>query len=223
MSGNSELVPLRGLFSAVPREQLQEVLALARRRRFARGEVVFHRDDPADSLHLIGRGRFLARIVTPLGDSATVSVMGPGEAFGELALVGAFARSTTVSALEDGETRVILKTEFDRLRSEHPGVNEVLVALLAEQLRRSSELLTEAFYVSAERRVLRRLEELAVMFGPAPPITVPLSQEDIAGLAGTSRVTVNRVLRREVAKGVLELGRNRTVILDLAALRYRAR
>ncbi len=54
---------------------------------FSRGEVVFHRDDPGDSLHLIVKGRFAIRVMTPLGDTATIAVRGPGESFGEMALV----------------------------------------------------------------------------------------------------------------------------------------
>ena len=61
------------------------LLSIARRRTFARGEVVFHRDDPADSLHLVVRGRFGARVLTPLGDSVLIDVLGPGQSFGELA------------------------------------------------------------------------------------------------------------------------------------------
>ena len=62
-------------------------MAIARRRSFARNEVVFHRDDLGDSLHLIGKGRFSIRVMTPLGAVATVAIRGPGESFGEMALV----------------------------------------------------------------------------------------------------------------------------------------
>ena len=70
---------------------MRELLQIARRRRFSRNEVVFHRDDPGDSLHLISKGRFAIRVMTPLGDTATIAVRGPGESFGEMALVGGAA------------------------------------------------------------------------------------------------------------------------------------
>ena len=63
---------------------------VARRRTFRRGEVVFHRDDLAESLHLIVKGRFAVRITTPLGETAMLDVIGPGEAFGELAVFASF-------------------------------------------------------------------------------------------------------------------------------------
>src|SRR5690349_12400054 len=63
--------------AGIPAEQVRELRQVARRRRFARNEVVFHRDDPADSLHLINNGRFAIRVMTPLGDVATMAIRGP--------------------------------------------------------------------------------------------------------------------------------------------------
>src|SRR3954451_17656110 len=103
--------------SDVPDEDMRMLLSVARRRRFQRGEVVFHRDDPGDSLHLIVSGRFAVRVMTPLGDMVWIAVRGLGEYFGEMALVESEARrSATVSALEDAATFAVLKPEFDRLR-----------------------------------------------------------------------------------------------------------
>jgi len=198
---------------------VRQLLAVARRRRFGRNEVVFHRGDPADMLHLIAKGRFASRMTTQLGESVTVAVQGPGEAFGELALVEPDAdRSTTVVALEAGETFAVGRDEFNGLRDRYPGVNDVLVRLLAQKLRRQSELLAEALFVSAEERVLRRVCELAALYGGE----IPLTQEDVAGLAGTSRATVNRVLRAEAKRGTVELRRGRTFLLDLEALSKRS-
>jgi CRP/FNR family cyclic AMP-dependent transcriptional regulator len=208
------------LFAGVPQEDVRRLLAIARRRTFARGEVVFHRGDPANALHLIVQGRFAVAITTPLGETAMLGVRGPGEAFGDLALVsgGSTERSATVSALEPAETRSVLRDDFARLRREHPGIDVVLVAILAESVRRLSEQVAEAYYLPAERRVLRRLADLAELYGGA----VPLTQEALAELAGTSRATVNRVLREQQQRGTVELSRSKTVVLDLERLRGRS-
>jgi len=198
------------------------VLSIARRRTFSRGEVVFHRDDPADSLHLIVSGRFAVRITTPLGDTALIAVHGPGDAFGELALVSDGARrSATVSALEPAETLSVYRDDFARLQRQHPAVNAVLIALIAEQVRRANERIVEAHYVDADTRVRRRLLELAKLYGSGGSATVPLTQEALAEMAGTSRATVNRVLREEERSGTLELRRGQTVVHDEAALAKR--
>src|SRR5436190_14266701 len=99
-----------------------------------------------------------------------------------------------------------------RLQRKHPGVNTVLVQLLAQEVRRLSERLTEAYYVDADTRVRRRLVELARLYEGGGPITVPLTQEALAEMAGTSRATVNRVLREEEKRGAVELARGRTVV-----------
>lgn len=208
------------LLADVPAEALRAVLTIARRRTFDRNEIVFHRGDPADSLHLIAKGRFAVRIATPLGETATLSVRGPGDAFGELALLGEeSSRSATVCALEPGETYSIYRRDFIQLRREHGRVNEVLSGILAEHLRKLSDQVIEAYYVPADRRVLRRVRELAELYGGAD---VPLTQEDIAGLAGTSRATVNRVLRDEEKRGTLRLQRGKTTVLEPEALARRA-
>ena len=206
-------------------DDVRNVLSIARRRTFRRGEIVFHRDDPADSLHLIVRGRFGARVVTPLGDDILLDVMGPGQSFGELAVLQPGSRrSATVSALEDGETRSVFRDDFVQLEREHPGVKDVLLQLLAEQLRRASDRIVEAHYVDADTRVRRRLVELADAYRSADgDAVVPLTQEDVAAMAGTSRATVNRVLRDEQQQGAVELGRGRVIVLDREALERRCR
>jgi CRP/FNR family cyclic AMP-dependent transcriptional regulator len=226
-SGWQTLLPVEWpLLVDLPQEDVRELLSIAHRRTFRRGEVVFHRGDLAESLHLVVRGRFAARVSTPVGDNVLLSVVGPGDAFGELALLlPEVRRSATVSALEDGETRSVLRDDFERLQRRHPGVKDVLLHLLAEQLRVASERIVEAHYVDAETRIRRRLCGLAATYasdgGEAP--VVPLTQEDLAAMAGTSRATVNRVLREEQRRGVLSLKRGRVTLVDADDLGSRCR
>ena len=209
------------LLSDLEPEDVRQLLAIARRRTFERGEVVFHRDDPADSLHLVARGRFAARVTTPQGDSVLLDVLGPGQAFGELALLLPGAqRTATVSALGDGETYSVFRDDFALLQRSHPGVKDVLLRLLAEQLRRASDRIVEAHYVDADTRVRRRLCGLAETYGDG---IIPLTQEDLAAMAGTSRATVNRVLRDEEKRGTVSLQRGRVTLVDVDELGRRCR
>jgi CRP-like cAMP-binding protein len=213
------------LLDGVPDEDVRRLLSVAGRRTFRRGEVVFHRGDPADSLHLIVKGRFKVEVKTPLGESATIALRGPGDSFGEMAIVGAGAkRSATIEALEEAETFCVLESEFRRLRREHPGVDQLLIEFLANEVRMLNERLLEALYVPADRRVRRRLVELARLYGGGDgEVVIPLTQEQLAGMAGTSRATVNQVLRALEQSGAVELGRGRTIVTDPAALAARTR
>jgi CRP-like cAMP-binding protein len=205
------------LLADVPAEEVRRLLAISRRRTFGKGEVVFHRGDPGDSLHLVVKGAFAVRITTPRGDTVTVAVRGPGDNFGEMALTdAAHHRSATVVALEPAETMAVYYGEFERLRRAQPRVGEMLVAFLAGEVRRQNQLLLDALYVPAEQRVLRRLAELADTY--AHDGVIGLTQEELAQIAGTSRATVNRVLRAEEARGTIALRRGKVAVLRRGAL-----
>jgi CRP-like cAMP-binding protein len=199
------------LFDGVPAEDLRRVLAIARRRTFRRGEVVFHQDDPADSLHLVVEGRFGIARRTTIGEDTLLAIRARGEAFGELALVSGRERSATVTALEEGETLCVHRIDFDELRARHSSVDRVLVSLLARQLQRMNELLSEAFYENARRRVLRRLLELGNVDEASGAEEIRITQEQLGALAGASRATVASVLAAERAHGTIEVKRGVTI------------
>jgi CRP/FNR family cyclic AMP-dependent transcriptional regulator len=210
------------LLDGVGEDDMRRLVEVARRRRFARNEIVFHRDDPGDSLHLIETGRFAIRNMTPLGDTVTIAVRGPGDSFGEMALIGASPRRTaTVVALEQAETLAVYKDDFEQLRREHRSIDELLFAFLVGEVRMLNERLLEALYLPVERRVLRRLRELSEDGGEQ--VEIPLTQEELAELAGTTRATINRILREEEKRGTVALRRGRTVVLDREQIARRAR
>jgi CRP-like cAMP-binding protein len=214
------------LLKDVPPEDVQKLLSLARRRRFSRGEVVFHRGDPADSVHLVVNGRFAIRVATARGERTMIAVRGAGDNFGEMALIEpGTERAATVIALEAAETFSIYETEFERLRIEQPSVNAAVSAFLAGEVRMLNQRLLDALFLPADQRVFRRLRELVELYreGDNGRVAVPLTQEELAELAGTSRTTVNRALRREEERGTLELRRGSLVVLDPAAIAHRGR
>jgi len=218
---------LRGfaLLDGVAPRDAEELLSRGRRRHFAAGEVVFHAGDPADTVHFVREGRFAVRMTTEFGDVATLNVVGPGDAFGELALLTPGApRSATVAALEKAETLSVHQIDFARLRSERPETDALMVGILAARVRALSGQLVDALYVPAETRVRRRLLDAAAAFGQTEAgAVVPLTQEELASLAGTSRATANKVLREEQERGALKLTRGKTTILDPEGLEKRAR
>jgi CRP-like cAMP-binding protein len=214
------------LLEVLTADQRRRLLSRTRRRRFKRGEVVFHEGDPGDSLHLIDRGHVAVKRSTPLGDVATLLVLGPGEFFGEMAVVAPGPRNATVVALDPVETLALLGDAFDDLRLTHPAVDRVLVHALVTEVRRLSALLVEAHYVGADKRIYLRLADLSRIFsvaGQDGPVVIPLTQEELAQLAGTTRPTANRVLRAAEESGALRVARGRIEVLDAPALARRGR
>jgi len=213
------------LLDSLPDEEQRRVLAMARRRRFAKGEVLFHEGDPGDSLHLVVKGHLAARATTPLGDVATLRILQPGDHFGELAVLVPGPRNATVVALEPVETLTLHASNVTALRAEHVELEAVLVQTLALEVRRLATALLEALYLPVDKRLWRRLLDLAAMYGDGDGdgATIPLTQEDIAQLAGTTRQTANRLMREAEGKNVIAMARGRVEVLDVDALRRLAR
>lgn len=214
-----------GLLAALTEDERRAVLALARRRRFSRNDFIFHEGDPGDTLHLVERGRVAIRVTTPMGHNATLLVVGPGGYFGEMALVSPAPRNATAVALDRVETLSIHRDRFDEMRRREPGIDKFLLQAAIAEVRRLSHQLLEALYVPVEKRVLRRLLDLVDLYrtDDGVAVTVPLTQEDLAQLAGTTRPTVNGVLRAAEGDGVLTIGRGRIAVRDVAALVRKAR
>jgi len=200
--------------------EVRRVIASARRRRFVGGEVLFHEGDPATTVHLVAKGRIAVRVTTPRGEVATVDLLLAGDVVGELALLApGRRRMATAVAMEPTETLSIDEMTFADLRRDDPVVSDFLVTLLAARVHHLTDRLLEALYLPADVRLRRRILELSEVYGDM----VPLTQEDLAGLAGTTRATANRALRAEEKLGAIELGRGRVCIVDRAGLAERAR
>jgi CRP/FNR family transcriptional regulator, cyclic AMP receptor protein len=208
------------LFDGLPPETVDRILAATRRVRLSRDEILFHEGEHGESVYLVETGKVAVRIRTPDGALVTVALLGPGSAVGELALIGEDERRTaTVQAVEPVVALSLYRRDFAALRRQHPSVTEFLVKSLAATVRRLNAQLVEAFYLPAEARIRRRLHALAQVYDRgARVIRIDLTQEELAQLAGTTRPTLNRVLREEERRGTLQLGRGRIVILDRAKL-----
>lgn len=193
---------------------------------FSFGDVIVREGEPADAFYLLVSGS--ARVVKrgETRDEVALNVLRGGDSFGEMALLGGGGRrSATVESLEHGETFCVYKTEFERLRREHASVTELVIAFLTNEVRMLNERLLEALYVPVETRVLRRLDELAHSYGRDAngKTEIPLTQEQIAGLAGTTRATANAMLRDAQERGLIRLTRGKVEILDSDELARRAR
>lgn len=212
---HSEVMDWPVLASLPPNERL-ELVARLRRQAYRRDEVIFHQGDLADTLHLVAAGHVSARVTLRGGEFVTVALFGPGDTFGEFALVSdTHRRGATVVALETSETLVLGRPEFERLRTSYPGIDRFLVELLSARLEKVNNNLLEALYVPAERRVMRRLLDLCGLYaGDGQRVTIPVTQETLASIAGTTRPTANQVLRRLVASEIVTVNRSQITVVD---------
>lgn len=198
------------------------LLAGATRRRFSRREALFRQGDPGDTVHFVERGLLAVRIETRAGHVTTVDVLGSGDVVGLFAVLDETGRrSATVSALEPAETLSLDRGQFTTLRRAHPSVDQFAIAALTAEIRRVDGLLLEAFYGPVATRIARRLLTLASRC--APGAEIPVTQEDLSSLAGSSRASANRFLRQLEAAGTVSLSRHRIRLVDPSALAEHAR
>ena len=191
------------LLADLPAEDVRELLSIARRRTFDKGEVVFHRDDPGRVAApdrprpLRGAGRVASSETASCSTcSGRDRRSGSSRSFSRASVARRRCRRSRTAR------RARSSATTSRAFNAPPRVKDVLLRLLAEQVRRTSDRIVEAHHVDADTRVRRRLCELAETYGSGDdePV-VPLTQEDLAAIAGTSRATVNRVLREEEKRG----------------------
>jgi CRP-like cAMP-binding protein len=204
-----------------------ELMRHTTERRFARNEIVFHEGDPADSLHLVERGLFVARSSSTRGHVLIVNVFRPGSVFGELALLNPDpVRSATVAALRPGRTRMLRRHDLERIRTgpAGPALDRFLLSALAERNLALTAQVIELLFTPTWKRIQRqvlRLDELGIVDDGDGWIR--LSQDELAMLTATTRATVNRVLRDLERRGIVELARGRSKVTDRAGLAKIAR
>jgi CRP/FNR family cyclic AMP-dependent transcriptional regulator len=197
--------------------QRQAILDRCVRRRFARRQALFHHGDASDGMHLISSGRVVVRVSTPSGEEASLTVSGPGDPVGEQSLLfEAGRRSASAVALEAVETMFLSRLAFDELRTEADYLDRVLLSVLAARVLRLTDQLVDALFVPAPARVMRQVANAADLYGDG---LIPLTQEEIGSMAGTTRPTVNRALRAAQEAGVVDLARGRIRVLDVDGLR----
>lgn len=197
-------------------EDRARVLDTARTRRFNRNDVVFHAGAPASGLHLIVEGHFAVQAATPGGDVVTLSVLGPNESFGEhTVFTGSGVRAATVKSLDASTTLELSRADVQRLRDERPAIDRLLVDLLVRQVSDMSARLIEALFVPSQARVLLRLLALGDQYDGSD---IPISQADLAELAGVGRSTTNRTLRDAETAGLVELRRSAIKVVDREGL-----
>lgn len=215
------LLDATDLFAALPPAMVASLETHAHQRVLARNEVLFRQGDRSNALYVIAQGRIA--IVTQSGDGreSVIAVLEDGGLFGELPLFDDALRSADARALTE---TTLLELEYPPVRQvlrAEPDVLWIVVRLLVERLRATDEALADSVFLDVPARTAKRLLELA---GTQDRFTLPVTQEELAGMVGASRERVNKAISLFLRLGWLEVeGRSHYRILDRPALEDRAR
>ena len=141
--------------------ELDKIARVAVPRRYEPGSIVLREGDPGDTCYVLQRGR--ARVTRQHADGRTITLtnLGPGEIFGELAMFGGEVRSATVEALDDVQAVAILAADLKRLLNEHPEIAVKLLGALGEKLREANARIARQSFQKVSSRVAGVLAELA--------------------------------------------------------------
>jgi CRP/FNR family cyclic AMP-dependent transcriptional regulator len=211
------------LFGGLTAEELDTLAGSLRRRRSARGEVLFLAGDPGDSLYIIEAGRVKIALSSAQGKEVVLTILGPTDFFGDLALLDGEPRSADAITLEPCQLLQLRREDFLGFIDAHPAVAKKLLGVLSRRLRRNAQLLQDAAFHDVPGRLARLIVELVEREGRANGgavvISSRLTQSDLAGMIGATRESVNKGLRSFERRGLLRAERGRIVVLDLAGLR----
>lgn len=218
-----ELLKSVALFEDLDEEELERFSHVAVPRTYPAGTRVFHEGDSSDACYIVRDGSFRITREHSDGRAITLATLGPGEIFGELAMLDGDKRSASAEALTDGEVLALPAGDVRSLLARHPEIALKLVAGLVRRLRAANVRLSRQSFQTVPSRVAGILAQLSreaeASNGGAEEITIRMNQTDLAQLAGTSRESVSRFLAELERAGVVRSGRGRVTILDPSKLR----
>lgn len=215
--------PAPDFLSFLAPEDRAALEGVAMRREYPRGAIILHRGDDSASVFLLIEGR--VKIASPSADAreALLAFRGPGDLVGELSAIDGRPRSADVTALEPVVALALAGSHFQRLIQARPGIGMALLRVIAYRLRQADADLAALGAHDVLGRVVRRLLELSERYGAdcadGVAITLPLTQEELAGWTGASREAVSKALNTLRGLGWVETRRRELLVTDLGALR----
>jgi CRP/FNR family cyclic AMP-dependent transcriptional regulator len=211
-----------GIFTGMDAEQLDMLERMVVRKSYKARDVVLRKGDPALQIYVIARGRLKAITAGGEGRQAALSIMGPGEVFGEVAVLDGEPRSATITALEKCELFIIQRNDLFLFLERNPKASIKLMAVLARRLRRLSERVEDITFLEIPGRLAKQLLRLASRYGTdagdGTRIELKLSQQELGDLVGATRESVNKQIRAWEGERVVAQRDGRLVLLDMAKL-----
>jgi CRP-like cAMP-binding protein len=210
------------LFSELSQEELERISRVAIPRSFPAGVRVFHEGDRSDACYLVRTGDLRVTREHSDGRAIALATLGPGDIFGELAMLDGQARSASVETLSDSELLALTAADFRRLLAEHSEISVKLIIALTRRLRETNERVARQSFQTVPSRVAGVLTQLTAEEAAAEGrtgVTIHMTQADLAQLAGTSRESVSRFLATLERAGVVRVGRGRVTVVEPRRLR----
>jgi CRP/FNR family transcriptional regulator, cyclic AMP receptor protein len=205
------------LLRSAPDEVLDAVATASRLRVFRRGQVVFTRGDPSNTLFVVISGRVKVVVRSADGGELTLTIIQPGGVFGELGIADGGPRSADADALDECQLLLVPLETVQGICAREPPVVQALLNSTTATLRRLTEAASDLVFLDLPRRVAKVL--LSLPRGDDGVIRPALSQEELAHQAGGTRQSINATLRGFERRGWIEVHDRAVTIRQVPALR----
>jgi len=212
MTRNPDFLKNVAIFSALDDQQLKVAENHMVSRTFPRDSIVFQEGDVGDALYVLKEGKVKVMLADEEGREVIVSVLSPGECFGEMALFDSGLRCARVVAMSPCSVMVMPRPNFQRWLADNPSVSMSIIQELSHRLRRANQTISSLAMETVQQRVLRILADQAVDMDGRLVLSDPPRQKDIASMVGASRERVNRVMQDLMRRGAIKMEGDRVVV-----------
>ncbi len=198
------------LFSVLPLEEMRELATKFYSARYGKSEAIFREGEPAERLFLVPRGTVKLYVSSSHGNELLVAVVGPGQIFGELAVIDRGPRAMSARAMEECVVFALSSDVFWTLLETHPALARRLLELMARRLRRADQASQDLVFFDAPTRLARKLLQLAEEHGEPTGLgeqirlPVRVTQEELAQMIGVTRSSANRLIVSFSEQGWIE-------------------
>ena len=206
------------LFSSFPDEQLRMLASVVTRRSVPRSSTVMAGGDATDSLYIVLSGRLKVMMSDAEGKEVILSILGPGEFFGEMGLIDDSPRSASVVAIEACELLSIAKRDFKKCLAENFEMAMAVMRGLVRRLREADRKIGSLALLDVYGRVARLLLDMSENVEGEKIVTKRLPKQDIAKMIGASREMVSRVMKDLQMGGYIEVRGSNIVLRDSIVL-----
>jgi CRP/FNR family cyclic AMP-dependent transcriptional regulator len=208
------------LFDGLEPHQIDQIADASATRVVSRGDVLFTEGDDPTELFVVVSGRIAIANKSIDGRESVLALMERGDLFGEMPLFDQLLRSAEARALEPSEVIAIPYAPLRVLYETQPNMLWKGVELLAGRIRNTDEALADSVFLDVTGRTAKRLLELA---GDADEFSLPITQEELAGMVGASRERVNKAIASFIRLGWIDQSDRRYRITNREQLERRAR
>jgi len=207
------------IFCDLEPEALDQLCRYAKHLTLKRGATLFSKGDPGNSLFAVISGTVKMSISSPEGRNAILNLIGPGEVFGEMAVLSGQARSADATANTNCEMFVIDRRDFLPFVRNHPALAMKFIELLCERVRRTSDQVEQVILQDLPGRLASALLGLTERHKSDDSRTIEITQQEISEMVGMTRESINKQLRVWAARSWVRLEHGAIVVLDAGPLR----